>query len=544
MTSDQDKTAAAEPDIRRLLHELQVQKIELELQNTELQRTNKELENRSIHLRTLLETLPDFVWLKDEQGRYLACNHRFETYFGVPEADIIGKTDYDFVAPELADFFRQHDMKAIAAGCPVINEESITLPDGSTELLETIKTPMYGQDGLLTGVLGVARNITQLRQAHDELQASEEQYRRLFTEMMSAMLLAEVLFDEAGRPTDYRLLQANPAVQKLTGFDCTEAIGKTGSELSFGWTDDLLRKFYDVAITGTPYQYTRYNPRFSQHFEARVFSPRKGQFALLFNDISEQKQNEARLVAAIEAAEVAEQAKSHFLTTVAHEFRTPLGLLAVNTGILKNYGSRITPAEMESQLEEINQSVARLSHLVESVLAFNRSGAEDMIVTPVTINICATCTELAAGIKALFGDSHHLKVQVAAACGSMRLDEQLFRQIVENLLVNAFRYTPEGGQITLEVGISEKHLIIAVRDNGIGIPEEDQPHIFKPFYQAGTTGNRRGLGLGLSIVQQSVAMMGGVVSLKSRLGSGTVITIQLPLDDTLPLERESACTPS
>ena len=248
--------------------------------------------------------------------------------------------------------------------------------------------------------------------------------------------------------------------------------------------------------------------------------------------------------AAVEAAKVAEQAKSHFLTTVAHEFRTPLGLLAVNTGILKNYGERITPTEMESQLEEINQSVARLSHLVESVLAFNRSGAEDMIVTPVTINICATCTELAAGIKALFGDSHNLKVQVADACGSIRLDEQLFRQIVKNLLVNAFRYTPEGGQITLEAGISEKHLIVTISDNGIGIPEEDQPHIFKPFYQAGTTGNRRGLGLGLSIVQQSVTRMGGSISLKSAPGAGTTITIRLPLDAASPLEHEHVCTPS
>lgn len=499
---------------------------------------------RTAHLRTLINTIPDLIWLKDAHGVYLSCNPRFEQFFGAPEADIIGKTDYDFVAPELADFFRQHDLKAIAAGGPVVNEESITLADGSTELLETIKLPMYDQDGLLIGVLGVARNITQLRQAHDELQISEEQYRRLFNEMMSAMLVAEVLFDEAGAPTDYRLLQANPAVRRLTGWDYAEGIGKTGAELFLGWTDDLLKQYFDVALTGTPYQYTRYNPKFGQHFEVKVFSPKKGQFALIFNDITEQKQHEAMLLAAAEAANAAEQAKTYFLATVAHEFRTPLGLLAVNTGILKNYGTRITPAEMELQLEYINQSVARLSRLVESVLAFNRSGAEDMIVTPVTINICATCTELAAGIKALFGDSHNLKVQVAAACGNIRLDEQLFRQIVENLLVNAFRYTPEGGQITLEAGISDGQLIIAVRDNGSGIPEEDQPHIFKPFYQVGTTGNRRGLGLGLSIVQQSATRMGGTVFLKSTPGSGTVVTLQLPLDETAPEEKTSVCTPS
>lgn len=656
-----------EPDIRRLLHELQVHQIELEMQNIELQQANQRLEKQSLHLRTLLNTLPDFVWLKDEQGRYLACNHRFETYFGAKEANIIGKTDYDFVDRELADFFRQHDRKAIVDGGPVSNEESITLPDGSTELLETIKTPMYGPDGRLTGVLGVARTITQMRQAHDELsrkniqiheneqnlrsffdtvdyflfvinqqgqiiksnrvvtrrlgyteeeligahvlqvhpedlrdeaaaivqqmiagtvefcpiplrckdgslipvetrvfsgtwagipalfgiskdisalQASEEQYRRLFTEMISGMLVAELLFDETGRPTDYRLLQANPAVQKLTGSDCTEVIGKSGSELSFGWPDELLRKFYDVALTGTPYQYTRYNPKYDQHFDVKVFSPNKGQFALLFNDISEQKLNEAKMLAAAEAARVAEQAKSHFLATVAHEFRTPLGLLAVNAGILKNYGTRITPAELESKLEEISQSVTRLSRLVESVLSFNRSGAEDLVLQPELINIGSVCTEIALGVKTLFGNAHELHITIADSCRTIRLDDRLFRQSLENLLVNACRYTPEGGLITLAADICDNRLIVAVSDSGIGIPEEDQPHVFEPFYQAGNTGNKRGLGLGLSIVEQSVTRMGGTVCLKSTPGNGTVITMQLPLDETVPPESESVCTRS
>lgn len=537
--------AIKEPDVQLLLHELQIHKIELEMQNAELKQANQELDRHRVHLRTLLNTLPDFVWLKDEQGRYLACNHRFETYFGAKEADIIGKTDYNFVDSELADFFRMHDMRAIAAGGPVINEESITLADGSRELLETIKTPMYVQNGQLTGVLGVARNITQLRQAHDELQASEDQYRHLFTEMMSAMLVAEVLFDETGAPADYRLLQANPAVWKLTGLeDVTEYIGKTGSELLLGWSDDLLKQYYDVAMTGRPYQYTRYNPLFNKYFEVKVFSPRKGQFALLFNDITEQVNNESKLKAALKDAQMAEQAKSDFLATVAHEFRTPLGLLSVNTGILKNYGTRITPAELELQMEHIGQSVARLSWLVESVLAFNRSGSYDLKLNPVSVNICSACTELAEGIKMLPGFAHNLKLQLACECGNIPLDEQLFRQSIENLLINATRYTPEGGLITLEAGLSDNQLIVSVSDTGIGIPEEDQPHIFKPFYQGGNIGKKRGLGLGLSIVHQSVTRMGGTLLMKSTPGTGTAMTIHLPLHGMPEQEKRQACTTS
>ncbi len=123
-----------------------------------------------IEERILLDTLPDLVWLKDEQGIYLACNRRFEMFFGVQEAEIIGKTDYDFVAKEQADFFRQHDRKAMAAGKPSVNEEWLTFAeDGYRGLFETIKTPMYDSRRRLSGVLGVARDITERKRTEDAL---------------------------------------------------------------------------------------------------------------------------------------------------------------------------------------------------------------------------------------------------------------------------------------------------------------------------------------------------------------------------------------
>ena len=106
------------------LHELQVRLAELEMQNDTLQHTQAENEAR---LRTLVRTIPDLVWLKDLNGTYLACNRMFERFFGAKEEDIIGKTDYDFVDRELADFFREHDRNAMVAGEPTSNEEWITL---------------------------------------------------------------------------------------------------------------------------------------------------------------------------------------------------------------------------------------------------------------------------------------------------------------------------------------------------------------------------------------------------------------------------------
>lgn len=132
-------------------------------------------------LHTLINTIPDMVWLKDAEGVYLACNPSFERFFGAAERNIIGKTDYDFVAREQADVFRQRDRAAITGNAPNVNEEwSTYIGDGHRELLETIRTPMHDNQGRLIGVLGISRNITERQQLEERLKASEEKFRSVF----------------------------------------------------------------------------------------------------------------------------------------------------------------------------------------------------------------------------------------------------------------------------------------------------------------------------------------------------------------------------
>jgi len=148
--------------------------------NNQLRRTvnnkTRELRERETHLRTLIETLPDLVWLKDQDGVYLSCNPKFERFFGAKQDEIVGKTDYDFVEKDLADFFRNKDKIAMAAGKPCVNEEEIEYADdGHREILETIKTPMSDRNGKVIGVLGIARDITSRKQAVAALQKAKEQ---------------------------------------------------------------------------------------------------------------------------------------------------------------------------------------------------------------------------------------------------------------------------------------------------------------------------------------------------------------------------------
>ncbi|MCC6135486.1 MAG: PAS domain S-box protein [Gammaproteobacteria bacterium] len=129
-------------------------------------------------LRSLYEAIPDPVWLKDPQGVYLACNPAFSAYYGAPEDIIVGKTDFDFVDAATAEFYRNKDWEAIAAGESCHNEEWFTYPDHQHRLFETTKTPIFRADGSLLGVLGIARDITDRKRAEEALRRSELNLRK------------------------------------------------------------------------------------------------------------------------------------------------------------------------------------------------------------------------------------------------------------------------------------------------------------------------------------------------------------------------------
>lgn len=159
----------------------------VEERNSELRQSQKRLQTSlresmlaNAHLRTLVQTIPDLVWLKDPNGVYLACNRQFERFLGIPEAEIIGKTDYDFAPKEAADSFRANDIKALSANTPCANEEVLQFAEnGYRGVFETLKTPMFDQDGTLIGVLGIARDISEHKLAEAKIQRHVQLYAAL-----------------------------------------------------------------------------------------------------------------------------------------------------------------------------------------------------------------------------------------------------------------------------------------------------------------------------------------------------------------------------
>jgi diguanylate cyclase (GGDEF)-like protein/PAS domain S-box-containing protein len=213
---------------------------------SERKRYENELAHQRGFLHTLINTIPDLIWLKDPNGVYLSCNPRFEQFFGASEEDIMGKTDYDFVDRELADFFRQHDKNAMMNDKPTINKEWITFAsDGHRELLETTKTPMSDQDGNLIGVLGIGHDMTRQHEDEKRLLQSEQSFRSLFDSLQEAVYVQ----DEQGT-----FLAVNEGAAKMYGRSKEWFVGKTPLHVSAPERNDLvaLVSAHERAMAGEP----------------------------------------------------------------------------------------------------------------------------------------------------------------------------------------------------------------------------------------------------------------------------------------------------
>ena len=268
----------------------------------QLAQVRERLESERGFLKTLVRTIPNLVWMKNTEGVYLACNAEFELFFGHPEADIVGKTDYDFIDRELAEFFRDHDRAAMASGKPTVNEEWISYArDGHRAYLVTTKTPMFSPDGSVIGVLGIAQDITEMRQQKEALRESEERFRALFEFSRDAIYLHD-------GPT---IIDCNPAALVLLGHtDRSEIVGQTpGNRAALDPNDPRdadtrSAERIQAALAGEPQQF-EWPARRSDGTEkllnvqlTRVDIGGKPYVQAIARDITEIRRNEAALLEA------------------------------------------------------------------------------------------------------------------------------------------------------------------------------------------------------------------------------------------------------
>ena len=253
----------------------------------------------------------------------------------------------------------------------------------------------------------------------------------------------------------------------------------------------------------------------------------------VMRDITDRKLQEQALDQAHSAAEAADAAKTRFLATVSHELRTPLNaIIGFSELLVQEQALMLDAARRREYAQLINDSGQHLLAVVNGILDMSKMESGNFEISPEPFaprGALLHCCNLLA-LKAREGGID-LATDAPQDLPAMTGDPRAFKQIVLNLVSNAVKFTEPGGQVTVAAEVAGSQLVLRISDTGVGIAPDDLKRIGAPFFQAGKTYQRRheGSGLGLSIVKSLVALHLGELTVQSRLGEGTVVTVKLPL---------------
>ncbi len=280
-------TELSNEEMLSLIHELQVHQIELGMQNEELRNTQMKLIESRDQYHELYDFAPLGYFTLDKKALIWRVNLTGADLLGFPKSKLINTKFSRFISPEFQDDFYFHCKRLFESGTKQTCHLKLVKPDGT--LFDTRLDSIAVKDDAAAYRLfrTAVTDITESVQAEEVLQGSEEQFRLLFNQMVSASALFEVIFDKEGKPDDYRYLEINPAFEHITGKKRKQVIEKTLLEVFPETESYWLQSFEKVASTGNPIEIENYHHGLERYFLVSGFRPKVGQLALTFMDITE-----------------------------------------------------------------------------------------------------------------------------------------------------------------------------------------------------------------------------------------------------------------
>ena len=249
-------------------------------------------------------------------------------------------------------------------------------------------------------------------------------------------------------------------------------------------------------------------------------------------DITQRKRAEVELLTALQREKELSEMKSKFVSIASHELRTPLATILSSAELLEHYSAGLSADDRLKMLHGIQGAVKRMNALIEDVLIIGKAEAGALQFEPKPVDLRDLCHKVVEELRGGVAKQHVIQFEHQFERGSLNLDEKLLRHILTNLLSNAVKYSPPESAVSLLLAERDGQALIEVTDQGIGIPAEDQAHLFESFHRASNVGTRQGTGLGLVIVKKAVELHGGTISIDSKLDAGTRISVHLPLTQT------------
>ncbi len=286
------------------------------------------------------------------------------------------------------------------------------------------------------------------------------------------------------------------------------------------WVDTTIVPFLNDK--GKPYQYVAI--RFD-------ISPRKRaeeEIRKLYEELEiKVKERTLELAQALEREKDLSELKSRFVTTAAHEFRTPLSTILSSVSLVERYLDPEHADKRTRHVERIKSSIRNLTDILNDFLSLDKLEQGKMEIENAEFGLTEFCIAVTDDLRSLLKEGQNIHY-THTGDDTVYCDKKILRNVLLNLVSNAIKYSPEGKEIWLESEMRNCEVTIRVKDNGIGIPPEEQKHLFEKFFRARNAGEIQGTGLGLSIVRRYVDLLDGRISFSSQPGQQTVFVVQFP----------------
>jgi PAS domain S-box-containing protein len=394
---------------------------------------------------------------------------------------------------------------------------------------------MFARRPLAEGVLNTLASIADSLALGIERKRAETALAESEARFSSAFQGSPIIIT-ISRVSDQRFVLVNDAFVNWSGYSRDEILARTGLELGM-WEqkDERLAFWADLVRTGSIREREcRFRNRAGKPFTMLTSSeiiqlnhvPHLLGMAL---DITERKQAEVEMLRTIAREKELSQLRSNFVSMVSHEFRTPLGIIQSSAGLLRDFHDRMQPSEREEQLESITRNTWRMAGMMEEVLVLSRLDAGKLIFQPAPFDLNGFCRRVVDEVLSATCRRCLIELSLNSVPQETQADERLLGHIFTNLLSNAVKYSEPGATVHFVVERHQGDAVCTVRDDGIGISEEDQQHLFKSFHRGGNVGTRPGTGLGLLLVKRCVELHRGKVHVNSKIGEGTTVTVSIPV---------------
>lgn len=438
--------------------------------------------------------------------------------------------------------------------------------------------PVIRDDGSRAGVVMVGVSLETLSRQFRQDTLAHTTFYAPGGQPIATTLLRESSTDLSLKPEEIRIIQSDPANSSvvrdvpIASIDYSEIVGtwivRSGTHLGYigaalpqsflARTSELTRVQIFVLMAGgmlivigvglyLSRQITRpllrvvnASAKVAQgHLDVSIDARGNDEVAVLayaFNrmmvglrEATEQRLREIELLRELKHERELVALKSRFVSMVSHEFRTPLATILSSTEFIQNYGQGAPLAKRDKHFTRIQTAVNNMTRLLEEVLVIGRTESGRMEFTPVFTNVEGFCADLAEEIQATCGDRHRINYRFDGPPVQTMLDGKLLRLALSNLLTNAIKYSPQGGDVDFVVNHIDREVVFQVKDSGIGIPEKDHARLFEAFHRASNTGSISGTGLGLYITKMAVELHNGSIMFTSQAQQGTTFVITLPI---------------